>query len=267
MEGYFGPTSTPRVGPSKILRIRLSTIDEFAQSISICVTTDTYISEVLEQVCKKKHLDKSRYILRVTNTANVLVPLDRTVVSLGDRAELDLVRRRFLASEGLGDRTGSPSTVDSPNAPLIIGSSSATARTPKKSKILQPVLGAPDMLSSRDYLKFPVWRKASMSFMSRHERVLAVDGEYVHIMPSEQKTLLNAFESQTKTRSIHISAIIGWKTYRKAPSNFKILVMGQQKETKRYDFEAMSEDQAGEIVLALSKAMTDYLMDHPSMVM
>jgi hypothetical protein len=255
-------TSTPRTGPSKILRIHTSTVDDFAQSISICVTTDTYIAEVLDQVCKKKHLDKSKYLLRVTGVSNVVAPLDRTVASLGERAELDLVRRRFVgASEGgLGDRPSSPSTIDSPNAPLII-SSSATARTTKKQKILPPGLWAPDMLSSRDYLKFTVWRKAQMSFMSRHERILAIDGEYVHIMPSDQKTLLNAFESQTKTRSIHISAIIGVKTYRKAPSNFKIIVMRQQKETKRYDFEAMSEDQAEEVVQALKRVTNEYRMD------
>ena len=279
------PTATPRTGPSKILRIHTSTIDEFAQSISICVTTDTYIAEVLDQVCRKKHLDKSKFILRVTGAANVVAPLDRTVASLGERAELDLVRRRFFGPSegGLGDRPGSASTVNSPNAPLFIGSAAAagggalgsgpgsatgsgsgSARTPKKSaKILQPALWAPDMLSSRDYLKFTVWRKASMSFMSRHERILAIDGEYVHIMPSEQKTLLiNAFESQTKTRSIHISAIIGCKTYSKAPSNFKIVVMRQQKETKRYDFEAMNEEQAEEVVQALRKVMTEYKMDH-----
>jgi hypothetical protein len=251
----------PRTGPSKILRIHLSTIDEFAQSISVCVTTDTYISEVLEQVCKKKHLDKTKYILRVTGVSNVVAPLDRTVISLGDRAELDLVRRRFIpASEGLGDRPGSPSTVDSPNAPLNLSGSSS--RTPKKGKFLQPALWAPDMLSSRDYLKFTVWRKSNMSFMSRHERILAIDGEYLHIMPSDQKTLLNAFESQAKTRSIHISTIIGCKTYRKAPSCFKVVVMRPQKETKRYEFEATGEEIAGECVGAIRKVMMEYKMDH-----
>jgi len=256
--------STPRVGPSKILRIHISTIDEFAQSISICVTTDTYIAEVLEQVCRKKHLDKDKFILLITGVSNAVASLDRTVASLGERAELDLVRRRFVgASEGLADHPGSPSTLNSPNAPVLIDGS---LRTPtKKPKILQPALWAPDMLSSEDYLKFTVWRRAPMSFMSRHERVLALDGEYVHIMPSEQKTLLNAFESQSKTRSIHISAVIGCKTYRKAPCHFKILVMRPQKETKRYDFEAMSEEQAEEVVQALRKAMSEYRMVHPNM--
>lgn len=262
-----GTTFTPRTGPSKILRIHVASIDQFAQSISVCVTTDTYIAEVLEQVCRKKNLDKSKFVLRVTGAPNVIAPLDRTVASLGDRGELDLARRRFLgASEGIGDRPGSPSTVDSPNAPLII-SETPTGRTPKKGKFLHPALWTPDMLSSRDYLKFTVWRKASMSmsFMSRHERILAIDGEYVHIMPSDQKTLLFAIESQAKTRSIHISTIIGCKTYRKAPSNFKILVMRPQKETKRYDFEAMSEQQAEDVVNALRKAIMEFRMDHHSL--
>lgn len=70
-----------------------------------------------------------------------------------------------------------------------------------------------------------------MSFMSRHERILAIDGEYVHIMPSDQKTI---FESP-KTTSIHISAIIGCKVYKKAPTSFKIAVMKPQpREPKRY---------------------------------
>lgn len=258
-------TAAPRTGPSKILRIHVSSIDEFAQSISICVTTDTYIAEVLDQVCRKKHLDKRNFVLRVSGVAPpVVAPLDRTVASLRDHTDLDLMRRRFVSAvEGLGDRPGSPSTVASPNAPLDL----ATGRTPKKAKFLQPAIWTPDMLSSRDYLKFTVWRKASMSFMSRHERILAIDGEYVHIMPSDQKTLLNAFESQAqaKTRSIHISTIIGTKTYRKAPSSFKILVWRAQREQKRYDFEAMSEKEAAEVVEALRKATQAYRMDHSSM--
>lgn len=110
------------------------------------------------------------------------------------------------------------------------------------------------MLSSKDYLKYTVWRKASMSFMSRHERILAIDGEYVHVMPSDQKTLV---ENSSKTTSIHISTIIGCKTYRKLPSSFKIVVLRPQRESKlkRYDFEAINEEQAMELVGELRKAM------------
>jgi len=73
-------------------------------------------------------------------------------------------------------------------------------------------------------------------------------------MPSEQKTL---FENSSKTTSIHISTIIGCKTYRKMPSSFKIVVLRPQRETKlkRYDFEAVNEEQATELVEELRKAM------------
>lgn len=263
-------TSAHRTGPSKIIRIHLGTIEKFAQSMSVCVTTDTYISEVLDQVCKKRSLDKSRFMLRLYGHPTVVAPLDRTVASLGDRAELELVRRRFIgASEGIGDRPGSPSTTGSPNAPILLPSSSGkdsashTSRTPgKKSKLLQgPSLWAPDMLSSRDYLKFNVWRKSSVAFMSQHKKILAIDGEYVHIMPSDQKTLLNALESQTKTRSIHVSTIIGCKVYRKQATCFKILVLRPEKETKRYDFEAESKEQAAEVVEAVLRARTKEEME------
>ncbi len=226
------------------------------------MTTDTYIAEVLDQVCRKKHLDKSKFMFKLTGTPNVFAPLDRTVASLEDRSELDLIRKRFIgAGEGLGDRPGSPSTFDNPNAPLIVDQATNSARTNKKGKFLQEPW-MPDMLSSRDYLKFTVWRKASMSFMSRHERVLAIDGEYIHIMPSDQKTLLNAFESQAKTRSIHISTIIGCKTYSRNPSNFKVLVLRPDKEHKRYDFEAVGEGQANEVVTAIKKATKAYNQDY-----
>lgn len=98
-----------------------------------------------------------------------------------------------------------------------------------------------------------------MTFMSRHERILAIDGEYVHIMPSEQeqKTLFET-TSNSKTTSIHISTIIGCKTYRKQPSLFKIVVLRPQREMKRYDFEAVSAEQAVELVGALRKGMARF---------
>src|SRR5262249_3914379 len=153
-----------RAGPSKILRIHVSSIDPFTQSISICVTTDTPISEVLHLACKKKALSPtSRYELRMNGQP---APLDSTVATISD---LDLVHKTNLLKVSL----------------------------------------------------FP--NGSSASLISRHERVLAIDGEYIHIMPPDR--------GGGATRSIHISAIIGCKTYRKAPSSFKIVVMRPQKET------------------------------------
>lgn len=157
----------PKTGSSKIIRIHISTIDEFAQSVSVCVTSDTYIGEVLEQVCRKKHLDKNKYILRLTGHPNVIWPLERTVSALGDRAELDLVKKKVLGLaeekesvvEGVGAGTtgvGSAGGVGSASvgvgAMAAIMGAGASGRTPKRGKFLQPVAWTPDMLSSKDYL-------------------------------------------------------------------------------------------------------------------
>jgi target of rapamycin complex 2 subunit MAPKAP1 len=108
--------SHPRMGAPKILRIHLHDVEPFATSVSVDVRTDTYLAEVLEIVCKKRHLDKAQCVLKVRAT-NIVVPLDRTVEALGDINELDLFRRRF--ADGLDTITGSPGSI-SPNAPLII---------------------------------------------------------------------------------------------------------------------------------------------------
>ena len=76
------------------------------------MTTDTYIGEVLEQVCRKKKLEKSGYLLKL-HQKNILAPLDRMVESLADNTDLELIKRKFM--DGLGDRPGSPSSAD-PNS-------------------------------------------------------------------------------------------------------------------------------------------------------
>lgn len=166
LQPLFVP-GAPKTGSSKIIRIHISTIDEFAQSVSVCVTSDTYMGEVLEQVCRKKHLDKSKYILRLTGHPNVVWPLERAVSALGDRAELDLVKRKVLPEEREKEKeVVSPGAGES-SISVGVGSASvggamaafmgasASGRTPKRGKFLQPVAWTPDMLSSRDYLVIP----------------------------------------------------------------------------------------------------------------
>jgi hypothetical protein len=49
---------------------------------------------------------------------------------------------------------------------------------------------------------------------------LALDGDYIHIMPSDQKTMYEP--GNPKTSSIFIGAIVSAKQYRKIPQNFKV---------------------------------------------
>jgi SAPK-interacting protein 1 (Sin1), Pleckstrin-homology len=53
-----------------------------------------------------------------------------------------------------------------------------------------------------------------------NERVLAIDGEYLHIMPAQSgKTM---FEGQGKTTTVHFSNVVGCKVTRRHPTNFKV---------------------------------------------
>lgn len=93
-----------------------------------------------------------------------------------------------------------------------------------------------------------------MSFISKHEKVLAFDGEYIHIMPSDDKT---KFET-SKTSSFHVGRIIKCKQSRKVPSNFKIVV-NKPSGPKRYDLEAVSVAQCVEIVTKIRHRCSAYV--------
>lgn len=114
--------------------------------------------------------------------------------------------------------------------------------------------------------KYTVHRKAPIG---RHERVLAIDGDYVHIvrlspemqliecsgltqsrlpsqMPSESRT--HGFPSSMRTTSYHIHDIAGIKQSKKTPASFKLLVLKDGNYNKRYDLEADNGRVATEIV-------------------
>jgi hypothetical protein len=77
-----------------------------------------------------------------------------------------------------------------------------------------------DELGSANYRKYTVWRKQLIRFVGINERVLAIDGEYLHIMPaSTGKTI---FKGQGKTTTVHFSNIVGCKVTQGHPTNFKV---------------------------------------------
>lgn len=209
--------STPRMGATKLIKIHFATPEAFAQTNTIEVTTDTYIAEVLDTVCKKWGLDKAHHILKVTGT-NTVAPLDRTVEAIGARTDLDLIRRRF-GNDGPLSLTGSPGS-SSPNAPLLL-----TAETPRKGKrpvqMLTPLAQKQDPLgNTASFKKYNVVRKQPMSFSSSHQRILLMDGEYIHIMPGESgKTL---FDTSAKTTTIPYSSVVGCKVSRRHPKTFRV---------------------------------------------
>lgn len=247
------PTShaTPRLGVSKTLKIRFINVEASTQVTTLNTSTDSYIAEILDSVCKRWGLDKGNYLLKVMGS-NTIAPLDRTVEALGNITELDLVRRRF----GPQSLTGSPGS-SSPNAPLLIDSTSAPSKKGKKSgqRMLHPLTQKQDLIGGY-YRRYYVWRKQSMGFTQSNHRILTFDNDYMHIMPADTgKTA-----SDTKTRSISFNDVVGCKVSRRHPKNFRVVVLrgNDANEQKRYDFEARNALEAVEIVDEIKKNMAHY---------
>ncbi|XP_044718125.1 SAPK-interacting protein 1 (Sin1), middle CRIM domain-containing protein [Hirsutella rhossiliensis] len=73
----------------------------------------------------------------------------------------------------------------------------------------------------------------------------------------KQPMRLGAGVHEGKSTTVHFSNVIGCKVPRKHPANVK-LVIYKATETKRYDFEARSADEAAEIVAELTKGFSPY---------
>ena len=239
-----GPQATPRMGSTKTIKIRYLNHDMTAQSMTMETSTDSYIAEILDHICKRWNLEKAGFVLKVAGT-NTVAPLDRTVEALGMRSELDLVRRRFGAGVSL---TGSPGS-SSPNAPLLLDIQGLT----KKNKRGQPVQASSlkqDLLSSTsNFKKYYVTRKqlGGFALAQASQRVLVFDGDIIHVMPADTN-------SNAKFSSIAFTDILKCKVSSKHPKLVRIVVR-RVNESKRYDFEARTAGEAQEIVDEVTREM------------
>jgi len=213
------------------LRIRVAeTADAVHISTTIPVTSGMYMQEVLEAVCRKRKLDLNEYALLVRDMS-VLILLDRTVASLEGKSDLVLVKRSMLPRYGIVDTGKSMRTTD-PNASIF--------------KRISEIPGAQNSVTDYTgaYKKYAITRKLPM-LVGRHERNLAIDGVYLHIMPSAKRAT-GMFENG-RTSSYHIRSVVACQQSAKSSSSFK-LVVHRDGGTKRYDFEAENPKIAGEIV-------------------
>ncbi|KAJ5925083.1 hypothetical protein N7454_007722 [Penicillium verhagenii] len=247
--------ATPRLGITKTLKIRFLNLEGSAHVMTLNTTTDSYIAEILDSVCKRWGLDKGNYLLKVMGS-NTVALLDRTVEALGNVTELDLVRRRFGAGPlSLG---GSPGSL-SPNTPLQpdgTGPNPSAVKKGKKGNHMLPSSSQKQDLIGGYYRRYHVYRKQPMSFTASNHRILTFDNDYMHIVPGE--TGKNA--SDSKTRSINFNDVVGCKVSRRHPKSFRVVVLrgNEANEQKRYDFEARNALEAVEIVDEIKKNMAQY---------
>ncbi|KAI8137179.1 stress-activated map kinase interacting protein 1-domain-containing protein [Fennellomyces sp. T-0311] len=171
--------STMPMTPVKYFRIRLMTNEEVSATTTIPVYAEMFIGDVLELVSRKRKLDPDEHMLMIADS-NVIVPNDTTVDSMGGVTELCLMRK---------------------GAGLTISSSSHIWRSPNKKK--KDELYYPAMFNASSstnngilsqYKKYFVNRKMPM-FVGRRESVVAIDGDYIHIMPPEHKGMFDSVKT------------------------------------------------------------------------
>ena len=215
-------TANPSRGQQKLLRIHIMSADTApGQLVTVDVTTETYLAEVLEVVCRKRQLDKGNHVLKLPGSGAVVM-IDRPVSSIGNVSDLELYRRRF-ATDGPLTMTGSPGS-SSPKAALA--EAYGQKRVHKKTQMLGPhplarEIAKQDELRNANYKKYTVWRKQPMRIVGMSERILVIDGEYIHIVPaSGGKALYEG--GGGKTTTVHFSNVVGCKVPRKHPTNVKV---------------------------------------------
>ena len=264
-------------GEKKLLRIHIHSSDIApGQMVTLDVTTDTWLDDVLDTVCRKRQLDKANHVLKLPQSGTVVL-LDRTVASLGNMTDLDLFRRRF-ATDGPLTMTGSSLSSSSPRPPLFTDNASWTKS--KKAKIMgthplaKEVAKQDELAVGPNYKGYTVWRKQAMRLMS--ERLLLIDGDFIHIMPASSGKKI---EGDGKMTTVNFSHVVGCEVSRKHPTHFKVskvavqsrhlrtarninksnqLVVFKSAESKRYDFVTSSPEYAADIVQEIKKRIPQY---------
>ncbi|TPX34094.1 hypothetical protein SeMB42_g07389 [Synchytrium endobioticum] len=213
------PTSATsnNISASKILYIRVhlySTI-EVKQTTTLQLPGTTLLSEVFEQVCKKRKYEPKDYVLKMVDTKTD-VALDKTLADLRT-TEFCILKR---------DRGGAGDIFLRPPDEIATGDD-------------EPHVLISDEYTSM-YKQYTVLHK---HFMGKQERTLTIDGEYIHVLASENRSLFDS----AKTNSHHISTVVSSKVSKKQSPHFKLVVQKVDKDFKSYDLEALSANEAAEI--------------------
>ncbi|KAF5364725.1 hypothetical protein D9757_012495 [Collybiopsis confluens] len=243
----LGPLSSH--GPQMFLRVRIAdTADAVHVSTTIPVSSGMYMAEVLELVCRKRKFPNPNDYALLLLDVRLFIPLDRTVASLQGKRELMLVKKSMLPQMGV-DVMKAGKTTD-PNGEFWEDKKDLGLTIhPFTASIFKRMSDAPEvkLSSTLDYTtaykKYTIYRKLPM-LVARQAKTLAIDGQYVHIMPSTNKAAKAVFDSG-RTMSYHIKTI-DCQQSNNSPHLFK-LVLNRAGGDKRYYYEAETPKLAGEI--------------------
>ena len=253
--------STPRMGPPKLLKVHFTSLEAQHQTTTIEVSTDSYIAEVLDMVCKKWSLEKQHHYLKISGTNQVAL-LDRQVEALSNRVDLDLVRKRFAGEAAHGLATTPSSTP--PNAPLLMAEGTTPNRRGRRANAtggLHPLAQKLDVWAepSSTFRRYDVVRRTGNSFFKSSRCVMLLENDALIYMPADAgRTLFETSKAQGK--SVSYKEIVHCKTSRSHPKNFKVTTLKpgtNGKSQKLYEFEAASEAESKEIITEILKRATN----------
>ncbi|KAH7031769.1 stress-activated map kinase interacting protein 1-domain-containing protein [Linnemannia elongata] len=201
--GHAVPRADPLIASTQhYVRVRLHTGHEVKHTTTVEILPKMLVSGVIDYICHKRKMNPAEWSLVVADTHHVL-PLDGAAEDISNSTELALV--------------------------------------PKASVADIPGSGVSYLTSTEVYREYTLNRKRRGGYVGHHEQVLAIDGDYIRIMPTSSRNLL--FDSG-KTASYLKNTIHDCKQSTKAPSHFKLAVIRGDREKKTYEFEAKSPQQA-----------------------
>lgn len=150
------------------LRVLVTPNAEVRYKTTLQVTSDRYLADVLETICKRRDLGSPEKWALVVSDKDIVVPLDRTVESLQGSYDLALVRRQDLGEHQSGVLTTQSAN---PNASIF----------KRISQPAQPRYQTAAKQLASTFKSYTVNRRLP-TFLGRHERVLTIDGDWLHIM-------------------------------------------------------------------------------------
>ncbi|KAJ3191004.1 hypothetical protein HK101_008173 [Irineochytrium annulatum] len=197
------------------LKVHLYSTLEVKQTTTIDAQSTQLMSEIFEAICRKRKYDPKNYVLKMADTRTD-VPLDKTLEALKATEFCVLKRDRGGAGDIFLRPPDEINQMDSLDQPRFLA----------------------DEYSSM-YKQYYVLHK---QLMGRHERVLTIDGDHIHIMVAENKKVFDIM----KTASYHCSSIVSCRQTKKQSPQFKLIVKKGNSSVVTYDLEANSSQDACE---------------------
>ncbi|KAJ3117690.1 hypothetical protein HK098_006133 [Nowakowskiella sp. JEL0407] len=197
------------------LKVHLYSTLEVKQTTTVQMPGNTLLSDVFEYICKKRKYDSKVYVLKMPDTKTD-VPLNKTLDQL--KVTEFCVLKKDSGAKG-----------------------DIFLRPPDEARD-EPTLEQPRFITSDEYSNmYKQYHVMHKHFMGRHDRLLTIDGDYIHLMAPESKILFD----RLKTNSYHISMVTGCRQSKQS-ANFK-LTISKNNDTRAYELEAASGAEAAEI--------------------